>query len=79
MSRVRYGTRTVRVVRLSDAKAGFGQRRSPAPGKQQELKQGRKGSPPKIFTTRAAGTTGSASDLIIKKAREKLAFRQQIK
>ena len=79
VSRVRYGKRTVRVVRLSDPQVGFGRRRSPAPGKPRELKQGRKGSPPNIFTTRVAGTTGSASDLINRKAREKLAFRQTSK
>ena len=79
VSRVRYGKRTVRVVRLSDPRVGFGRRRSPAPGKLQELKQGRKDSPPRIFTTRVAGTTGGASDLISKKACEEFAFRQKIR
>ena len=71
VSRVRYRRRTVRVARLSDPKAGFGRRRSPAPGKPQELKQSRKDSPPKIFTTRFAVKTRSASDFISRKARER--------
>ena len=79
MSRIRYGQQIVRVVRLDDPKAGFGRRASHASGSYQSLKQSRKGSPPKTMTPRVPGTTGDASRMVEKKAKEKMEYRQQIR
>ena len=77
VSRIRYGKRTVRIVRRADAKAGFGRRRSFALGSMQVLRQSRTVSPHNLQTPRVPGATGSASDMIAKRAREKSNSRRQ--
>ena len=70
VSRIRYGHRVVKVVRLDDPKAGFGRRASPAPGTYQLHKTSRKISPPVTMTPRVPGTTGDASRMVEKRRRK---------
>ena len=79
ISRAHYGKNTIRVIRMSDPKAGFGRRSSPAPGSSQLLKQSRKTSPVRIQSERIPGTTGPASEMVAKKATERMEYRQQIR
>ena len=48
VSRIRYGRKTVQVIRLDDARAGFGRRRSPAPGHSQTIGISRKAAHPEL-------------------------------
>ena len=75
-SRIHYGKRTLRVVRLADAKAGFRRRRSPAPGTPQMMRQSRKVDAPVVLTNPVLGSTNSDSDAVRGKARAKVEFRQ---
>ena len=43
------------------------------------MKQTRRTSPPKVVSERVQGTTGSATDMVAKKAREKMEFREKIR
>ena len=45
VSRIRYGRKTVNIIRLDDSKAGFGRRRSLAPGHSQLVFAGRRHTP----------------------------------
>ena len=79
VSRARYGKNTIRAIRLSETKAGFCRRSSPAPGTSQLLKQSRKTSPAKIKSEHIPGTTGPASDMVAKMVVENMEYRQKIK
>ena len=69
----------MKVVRLDDPKAGCGRRASPAPGTYQLHKTSRKVSPLITMTPRVPGTTGGASRMAEKKAKEKMEYRQRIR
>ena len=64
ISRIKFGRRTVKVVRLGDPKVGFGRRESLAPGSSQFATQNRKASPPAILTPKMPGATEPATGLI---------------
>ena len=79
VSRIRYGKQVVKVVRLADPKAGFGRRKSPAPGEYQLLNQSRKQSPPQTMIQRVPGTTVNACKLVERKAMENIEFWQKMR
>ena len=70
-SRVRHVKTAVCVVRLSDAKACFGRRTSPAPGSTQQPMQRRTQGPPTNLTPKILGTASSARDVVARRARGK--------
>ena len=78
VSRIRYGRKTVKIIRLDDAGAGFGRRRSPAPGHSQIAGQSRKAAHPELRTARVPGTTVSASDLV-SRTKERMELRANIR
>jgi len=55
VSRIRYGRKTVKIIRLDDAGAGFCRRRSPAPGHSQTTGQSRKSRSPRIENSACSG------------------------
>jgi hypothetical protein len=69
----------VKVIRLDDAKAGFGRRRSLAPGHSQTIGISRKAAHPELVAARVPGTTVSASDLVSRKTREIIELRANIR
>ena len=78
-SRMRYGKKRVKAIRLDDTRARFGRRKSPAQGHSQVTGQSRKVAPQVLNTTRVLGTTGSASDMVANKTKERLELRQNIR
>ena len=79
VSRIRYGRKTVEVMRLDDGRACFGRRMPPAPGHSQIACQRRKVLPLNVVTARVPGTTVSASDMVSKKTKDKLELRKKIR
>jgi hypothetical protein len=79
VSRIRYGKKTVKVIRLDDGRAGFGRRRSLAPGHAQVTGQSRKAASHDLYTTRVPGTTVSASDMVSNMTKERLELRNNIR
>ena len=79
MSRIQYGKKTVKVFRLDDPKVGFGRRKSPSPGHPRITGQSRKVTPHVLQTTRGPEATGNASEMVAKKARERMELRQKIR
>jgi hypothetical protein len=67
----------VKVVRLDDPRAGFGRRKLRAPEHCQIIGQSRKVAPHVFHTTRVPGTTGDASEMVMKNARENMELRQK--
>ena len=67
------------MIRVDDGRAGFGRRRSPAPGHSQTIGQSRKSAPHALNTTRVPGTTINASDLVSTKSKERLELGLQIR
>ena len=78
VSRIRYGRKTVKIIRLDEAGAGFGRRRSPAPGHPQTTGQSRKAAHQELRTSRIPGTTVSASDLVAR-TQERMELRAMIR
>ena len=78
VSLIRYGRKTVNIIRLDDSKVGFGRRRSPAPGHSQTTGLGRKAPRLELVAARVPGTTVSASDLV-SLTKEKLELRAKIR
>ena len=66
----------MKIIRLADAKAGFGRRRSFAPGHSHTIGISRKAAHPELVAARVPGTTVSASDLVSRKTKERLALVQ---
>ena len=77
VSRIRYGKQPGRVMRLDDGRAGFGRRRSPEPGPCQTIGLSRKSAHQELHTTRAPGTSVSASDLVSRKTNERIELGQK--
>ena len=79
ISRVVFGRKEARVVRLSDSGVGFGQRKSPAPGAPQKLTFNRKKEQPVVMTPTPAGTACLANEIVSRKMYTSRAIRQIIR
>ena len=69
----------MKVIRLDDARAGFGRRRSLAPGHSHTIGLSRKAAHLELVAARVPGTTVSASDLVSRKTKERLELRAKIR
>ena len=69
----------MKVIRLDDTRAGFGRRRSPAPGHSQTIGISRKVAHLELVAARVPGTTVSASDLVSRRKKERLELRSKIR
>ena len=69
----------MKVIRLDDARAGFGRRHSPAPGHSHTIGMSRKIAHPELVAARVPGTAVSASDLVFRKTNEILELRSNIR
>ena len=67
----------MKVIRLDDAKAGFGRRRSLAPGHSQIIGLSRKVAHLELVVARVPGTTVNASDLVSRQTKERLELRSK--
>ena len=64
---------------MYDSGAGFGRRRSPAPGHSQTTGLSRKAAHPELVAARVPGTIVSASDLVSRTTKERLELRAKIR
>ncbi|MFM7986450.1 MAG: hypothetical protein ACKPKO_44775, partial [Candidatus Fonsibacter sp.] len=78
VSRVVFGRRMTRVIRLSDALVGFGRRKSPAPGSAQKLLVNRKKETRVTLIPTLVGTASSANETVSRVERSR-AMRQKLR
>ena len=78
VSRVVFGRKMTRVIRLSDPLVGFGRRKSPAPGSAQKLLVNRKKETPVTLIPTPIGTASSANETVSKVERSR-AMRQKLR
>ncbi|MFM7978135.1 MAG: hypothetical protein ACKPKO_02370, partial [Candidatus Fonsibacter sp.] len=79
ISRVVFGRKEARVIRLSDSSVGFGRRKSPTPGAPQKLFLIRKKEQLVTMTPTPAGTACPAHEIVSRKMHRSLATRQSIR
>ena len=79
ISRVVFGRKEARVVRLSDPSVGLGRRKSPALGAPQKLSINRKKEQPVTMTPTPAGTACPANEIVSRKMQKSREMRQSIR